>query len=106
MSNSDKEPLIKPSTKRTLIHALLRSIPILPDPEIYDLVIDLKRSRASIDEKIEKATKSLQDASLLIDDLEQSLSGRAEKLKVLREEIERYSQIAEVEENKAKAIIQ
>jgi ABC-type multidrug transport system fused ATPase/permease subunit len=81
-------------------------MPLLPGPEIVNLIVDLKRSRTTIDEKIEKATQSLQEASLLIEDLEQSLTERAGKLNVLREEVEKYSQLAEVEENKANAIIQ
>jgi len=87
------------------MRALLRSMPILPGPELYDLIYDLKRSRNSIDEKIEKASQSLHETSELIEEIEQSLNERVEKLNSLREEVERYSQLAEVEEDKAQAIV-
>lgn len=39
-------------------------------------------------------------------ELEQSLEERSEKMNFLRQEVERYSQLAEVEEEKAHAILQ
>jgi hypothetical protein len=57
----ERRPLIRKSTKRILMRALWRSLPILPGPDIYDLFIDLGRSRKSIDEKINQALESLKD---------------------------------------------
>jgi hypothetical protein len=102
----EKSPLIRLSTKRTLTRALLRTLPILPGPEIYDLIVDLRKSRTSIDEKIDRAVESLHEASNLVSELEKSLEERTQKLGVLRQEVERYSQLAEVNEEKAKAIVQ
>lgn len=101
-----ESPLIRQSTKRILTRALLRSIPLFPGPDIYDLIVDLRKSRTSIDEKIDKALESLHDAAKLVDELEESLEERTQKLNVLRQEVERYSKLAEVEEDKAKAIVQ
>src|SRR5262245_57323191 len=103
---TEKSPLIRQSTKRILTRALLQSLPGLPGPDIYDLIVDLRKSRTSIDEKIEKALESLRDASKLVEELEQSLEERTKKLNALRQEVERYSKLAEVEEDKAKAIVQ
>jgi len=103
----EKRPsLIRKSTKRILMRALWRSLPILPGPDIYDLFVDLRRSRKSVDEKIQQALESLQDASRLVDELEDSLAERTRKLNTLRQEVDRYSKLAEIEEDKAKAIVQ
>jgi|GEM_PF-1104357 len=101
-----RKPLIRESTKKILMRALVRSIPLLPGPDLLDLVIDLRQSRTAIDEKITKAVSALRDASQLVAELEKSLKERTEKLNVLRQEVERYSKLAEVEEGKAKAIVQ
>jgi hypothetical protein len=102
----DKQSLIGPVTRKNLLQILLRTLPGVPGPEIYRLVVDLKGSRTSIDQKIEEAARSLQEASRLINDLEGTLAERAEKLNKLRTEVEKYSQLAEIEESKAKAIVQ
>jgi predicted nuclease with TOPRIM domain len=106
MSEKEKKPIIPPSTVKHIIRALLRSLPLVPGPELYDIIEDLKRSRTSIDEKVQKAYDSLQETSRLIGELEESLKERTEKLNFLRQEYERYSKLAEVEEDKAKALIQ
>jgi hypothetical protein len=102
----ERPSLIRKSTKRILMRALWRSLPILPGPDIYDLFVDLRRSRKSVDEKIQQALESLQDASRLVDELEDSLAERTRKLNTLRQEVDRYSKLAEIEEDKAKAIVQ
>jgi hypothetical protein len=71
------------------------------DSLIFRLVEDLKRSRTSIDEKIQNAYKSMQETHELIDELEESLKERTEKLSLLSQEYERYSRLAELEEDKA-----
>ncbi len=106
MTKKEKKPIISSSTATHIIRALLRSIPLLPGPELYDIVKDLKRSRTSIDEKIQKAYTSLVETSKLIDELEKNLKERTEKLIFLRQEYERYSKLAEVEEGNSRALIQ
>ena len=106
MTNKEKKPIIPSSTTKSIFRALLRSIPLLPGPVLYDIIEDLKQSRTSIDEKIQKASNSLQETSKLINELEESLNERTEKLIYLRQESERYSKLAEMEEDKASALIQ
>jgi hypothetical protein len=103
-----KYPLIRNSTKRKIIRAALGSIPlpIIGAPELYDLITDLQRSRGSMDEKIYEASESLKKASELVDEIEQILTDRTTKLATLKQEVERYSKLAEVEEENAKAIVQ
>jgi predicted RNase H-like nuclease (RuvC/YqgF family) len=92
-------------TSRSLVRLLLRSLPVVPGPELYDLIQDLQRSRPSIDQKINEAFQSLQQASQLVADLERELQERTQKLTQLRDEVDRYSKLAEVEESRATAII-
>ena len=106
MTKKEKNAIIPSSTTKHILRVLLRSVPFLPGPELYDLIEDLKRSRTSIDEKIQSAYNSLQETSILLDELEESLQERTGKLILLRQEYERYSKLAEVEEGKAKALIQ
>ncbi len=84
---------------------LLRMLPLVPGPEIYDLITDLSESRSSLDEKVNQAYESLQATSKLIAELEDGLKDRVAKVEKLKEEYDRYSALAEVEENKAKALL-
>ena len=70
--------------------------------KIFD---ELKESRESLDIKVERAVNSLKEALGLISELEVDLKERSEKIKILKDEIDRYSKIAEVEEDKAKVIL-
>jgi septal ring factor EnvC (AmiA/AmiB activator) len=89
-----------------LSRVLLRMLPILPGPEIYDLLKDLSKSRTSLDQKISRAQASLTETSELIGELEAGLKDRVTTLNRLKEEYERYSNLAKVEEDKANAIVQ
>jgi ABC-type multidrug transport system fused ATPase/permease subunit len=106
MSEKEKKRIITPSITKRIIRVFLRQIPLIPVPELYDLIEDLKRSQTSIDEKIRKAYDSLQETSGLIGELEGSLKEKTEKLTFLHQEYERYSKLAEVEEDNARALIQ
>jgi len=96
---------IAKSTTNKIIRLLLRSVPIIPAPELYDIFSDLQQSKKSINEKIDKAYNSLKDTSDLIEDLQRDLSDRTEKVKQLRDEYERYSKLAEIEEEKIKPLL-
>jgi predicted RNase H-like nuclease (RuvC/YqgF family) len=84
---------------------LLRMLPFVPGPEIYDLIFDLSKSRTSLDEKVKKSYESLHETSTLISELEDGLKERVEKVEKLKEEYDRYSALAELEEDKAKALV-
>ncbi len=84
---------------------LLRMLPLVPGPEIYDLIKDLSKSRTSLDEKVTKAYESLHETSSLISELEGGLKERVSKVEKLKKEYDRYSALAEVEEDKAKALV-
>lgn len=102
----ERDNLLKTSTFKHIVRAFLRTILIIPAPELYDIIEDLRRSKQNIDEKINKAFISLQETSNLIEELQKSLTERTEKLKYLQHEYERYSKLAEIEEEKAKPLIE
>jgi ABC-type multidrug transport system fused ATPase/permease subunit len=87
-------------------HIRLVLTPFTPSLELDSLIGDLMRSRTSIDEKIQKAFDSLQETYGLIGELEKTLKEKNENLTFLRQESEKYSKLAEVEEDHARALIQ
>ena len=84
---------------------LLRSLPFVPGPEMYDLIASVRKSQGDIDQEVEAALKSIQDTSSLVKKLEDGLKDRASKLELLQKEHKKYSQLAEVEAEKAQALI-
>jgi len=84
---------------------LLRWVPIIPAPEIYDILRDVKRSQDDVDSQVAEAIESIQKTSTLVTRLEESLKQRAEKLELLQQEHERYSQLADIESKKAQALL-
>lgn len=91
---------------RNLGQVMLRMLPLIPGPEIAALITDLSRSRTRLDDKIRRAADGLHETSQLISELEADLQGRLAKLDELKSEYSRYSQLAEIEENKARALVQ
>ena len=109
MATDNREPRIRVRrrTKHLLLRVLFRSLPIpLLTPELYDLIADLKQSRQSIDSKIDEASDSLRKTTELIREIEETLNNRAQNLTVLKNELERYSVLSDIEEEKAKAVVQ
>lgn len=109
MSDSDPKTPTEYSGRvlRLLLKIFLRSIPIIPASALfYELITELKTSRNTIDQKIDEANESLRKTSSLIDEIEQILSERSQRLALLREEVARYSQLAEVEESRARPIVE
>jgi hypothetical protein len=92
-------------TQDKLWRLLLRWIPLIPAPEIYDLLRDVKRSQDDVDEQVTEALDSIRKTSKLVGQLEDSLKDRAMRLEELQKEHERYSQLAEMEANKAQALL-
>jgi len=85
---------------------VLRVVPILPMPEIYDLARDLQRSRGELSEKVNRAAAALQEATQLVGDLQNQLAERVDSVQKLKLEYEKYQQLTTVEEQKAKALIE
>jgi hypothetical protein len=82
------------------------TFPLFPfSVDVVDLFEDLSKSQTSIDIKIKNAYGSLQNTTDLLDEIEVLLTEKNKKLITLREDYERLSALAQVEEDKAKAVI-
>src|SRR6188474_476547 len=90
---------------RAATRAVLRAVPLVPAPELLDILEAAQRSRKSIDSKIEQAVSALHSASHLVDELENDLRERTTRLTQLRDEVDKYSKLAAIEEDKAKAVV-
>lgn len=93
------------STLDKAVRAILRVVPVLPGPEIYDLLIEVKRSQQGVDAQVREAIDAIQKTSILVSKLEESLKEKAAKLEHLRKEHDRYSKLAEIEAGNAEALI-
>lgn len=91
---------------RRLRRIFLRMLPFVAGPEIYDLIQELRESRSSLDRRVREASKSLRDTAGVIADLEEELDRRREKVEALKEKSDRYSRLADVEEERAEAVLE
>jgi hypothetical protein len=78
------------STFDKTLKVLLRAIPIIPVPELLDVVKDFTGSKDSISRKIEDADTSLKKSFELLEELQEDLESRAKNLKELKLKYEEY----------------
>ncbi len=90
-----------------VVRLFLRSLTlsIIPGPELYDILKDIQSSRTDIGMKVKHVAESLTEASKVLNDLQNDLSNKVNAVNKLREDYEKYEQLAKVEELKAQAII-
>jgi hypothetical protein len=93
------------STIDKLVKVILKSVPIIPASELYALFSEIKKSENSIEAKINKAYESLTETSNLLTELQSELTERTMQVSKLSEEYERYSKLAEIEEEKVKPLL-
>ena len=96
---------IDPRVKEKALRIMLRALPILPGPELYDLLREVKKSQSDIDSQVQDALESIRSTSQLVRRLEESLEERAARLDELRKEHEQYSNLAQIEAKKAEVLI-
>lgn len=87
------------------MRVFLRTIPLIPGPELFDLVVGIKRSQTDFDKQVAEAVEALGNTSTLITTLQRSVEERMAKLQHLRNEHERYSELAQIEAGKAAALL-
>ena len=91
--------------RESLWRLLLRAMPGVPGPELFDLVAQITRSQKDIDAQVSEALESIQKTSVVVSQLEESLKERAEKLKELQREHDHLSQLTSIEAEKATALL-
>lgn len=87
-----------------VLRLMLRTIPLLPAPEIYDLIKNVRRTENDVDKQVQEAVEALSRSSQLIDDLGETLKTREEKLKLLQEEYARVSNLASLTAEQGDAV--
>jgi len=90
---------------RYLYRTLIKMFTPQVAKEFEYLLEDLTENEESFGRKIDRAYESLQDTSRLVDRLETKLKTKIENVTKLKEEYERYSVLAEIEESKARALL-
>jgi hypothetical protein len=94
------------ATRESLLKAFLRSIPFFPaGPELYDLVVSFRRSQDDFEKQVSEAVAALQKTSQLVSTLQQGVEGRMTELNRLRQEHQKYSELAQIEAGKAEALV-
>lgn len=90
--------------KDALLRLMLRTIPLLPAPELYDLIRNVTRSQVDVDKQVNEAVSALTRSSELIDNLGQTLKEREAKLKELQLEYDRVSNLASLTMEQGEAV--
>jgi predicted RNase H-like nuclease (RuvC/YqgF family) len=87
-----------------LLRMLLRLLPILPGVEIYDLIRATSRSQGDVDKQVEEAMEALSRSSTLIESLSKTLAARERKVKELKAEYDRVSELASLTKSQGEAV--
>jgi hypothetical protein len=100
-NKTEKLSLINKYLYRTIIKMFTPNV----SKEFSYLLEDLTENEKSFSRKIDQAYESLQDTSNLLNRLESELKINMEQVTKLRGEYERYSNLAKIEEDKARALL-
>ena len=100
-TNKEKRQLINRYLYRTLIKMFTPKVA----KDFEYLLEDLTENEESFGRKIDQAYESLQDTSHLVKRLEIELNTKIGNVTKLKEEYERYSALAKIEEDKARALL-
>ena len=92
-------------TTDKLWRILLRSLPIVPGPELFDLVAQITRSQKDVDAQVNEALESIRKTSALVSQLGESLTERAQKLRELQKEHDHLSKLTKIEAEQAGALL-
>lgn len=87
-----------------LLRLTLRMLPLLPGPEIYDVIRSVRRSQDDVDKQVQEAVDALSRSSRLIDNLGATLRERESRLRDLQEESNRVSQLASLTAEQGEAV--
>jgi hypothetical protein len=95
------------STKDTInaiTRVFLRALPLVPGPEIYDLILTIRRTQNDLDRDVAEAVQALQKSSNTVATLESKLKERSDRLIALQNEYKRLSDLTNITTDQAQAI--
>ena len=94
------------NVREKLFRAFLRSVPLFPaGPEVYDLLKTVRQSQNEFDKQVTDAVEGLQRTSELITALQEGVNERMSKLEQLKQDYDKYSELAQIEGKKAEALV-
>lgn len=96
---------IQPGVGERLLRIVLRMLPFATAPEILDLVRDLQKDRSELAQQVDRTVAALTEAGRLVSDLETALLERQATVQALQAEYQRLSELASIEEGKARALL-
>ncbi|REK71985.1 hypothetical protein [Paenibacillus paeoniae] len=92
---------------KIILKLIFNSFPVFPFTykEAMELVREFRNSNYELDEKIDKAFESLKDTSILLEELQEAVTEKTEKVKFLRNEYDRFSKLSELKEEEVKVLL-
>jgi hypothetical protein len=87
-----------------LLRLLLRLVPILPGPELFDVVNLYIGRQRDIDQKVQSALDAISKSGQLVDELEGILKERHERLTKIQKEYADLSELVKVTQPQAEAV--
>jgi len=80
-------------------------LPVPGGPQVYDMLASIRKSQTDFDKQVAEAVEALHNTSALVAKLQQGVEERMAKLQQLRQEHDRYSELAQIEAKKAEALL-
>ena len=93
-----------PAVIRQALRVALRSLPLVPGPELYDLAAMITKSQSALDAQISEAVDALRKSASLITNLELQMKERTEKLGALQDEHKRLTALSTVTADQVTAL--
>ncbi len=90
---------------KLILNASLEPFFTIASTATLDLLSDIKSRQRDFDTQVTEAVQSLRNTSTLISELQNGVEERMTKLQELRQEHDRYSQLAQIEATKAEALL-
>jgi len=87
-----------------LLRVVLRSIPLVSVPEVYDVIRALRENETSVDKQVQEAVEALSRSSHLIDDLGRTLKEREKRLCDLQDEYKKTTALASMTFEQGEAV--
>jgi DNA-binding transcriptional MocR family regulator len=100
------ERLRSKTTTDAFLRVVLRSLPLVPGPEVYDLIRSVGRSERDLDQQIQEAFQAISRSSDLVQELGNLLETREQELKQLQNEYARVSALSSLTAEQAEAVAQ
>ena len=87
-----------------LLRLILRLVPFVPAPELFDVFKAYAQKQRDIDQKVKAAVDAIAQSGELVDELEHTLKARQERLTRIQKEYSDLSELIKVTQPQADAV--